>query len=248
MQAAPVMPRRLDLALARRVLLAAEPCARAAGDMKVEPARDLLGVEAALPALALTRAAQVRAAAVAALRSGADLLLAETVELDGTELAEGGFALAYNAAELACQAIDAVPGQGRRRFLLGVVRHADARQVAGLLAGGVDGLLVDEAPGIRAAVAAAQAETGVSVPVTTSAEIRLLPAEPANLGAALNRSARILVGRDVAALDAALRARSADGWRPAAPGVPPGRRPEEIQVPSSALAPTIGPSAAGTAA
>ncbi|WP_375596343.1 hypothetical protein ABWI00_08620 [Algihabitans albus] len=224
-----INPRRLEQAVALRVLLAADPCALAAKEAPDNAARDRLGLDDCIQALALTRAVQVRATAVAALEAGADVLLLDTPRLQDSDLADAGFALAYAAAELACQAIDAVAGAGRRRFLLGRVDAAETPQVAGLIAGGVDALIAEEPAALASVVAAAEAETGQRVPLLDGRRLALATLEASALPKALAQGARLVTGSDLAGLDAALRAAAADGWRPMAAGV----APEEVQTPSS---------------
>ncbi|WP_421710177.1 LEPR-XLL domain-containing protein [Algihabitans sp.] len=227
-------PRRLEQALEQRVLLAADPCALAAKQGRAEadlndPARDFLGVDGCVQALALTRALRVRAAAVASLEAGADLLIVEAPSLEDTDLEEAGFALAYGAAELCCQAIDSVPGRGRRRFLLGRVEGASAAQIAGFIAGGVDALIADDTKAVAQAAGAAQAETGQSLPLLDGRRFPLVELTPQRLPAALAAGARLITGVDPAGLDAALRRLAVDGLRPLVPGV----MQEEAQTPSS---------------
>ncbi|WP_119166012.1 hypothetical protein [Algihabitans albus] len=229
MATAAISPRRLEQALELRVLLAADPCALAAQQDATDPARDLLGLVDCTQALAVTRALRVRAAAVRALEAGVDLLLVETPRLRDTDLADAGFALSYAAADLACQAIDSVPGQGRRRFLLGRAEAATASQIAGLLAGGVDALIADDTASLAAAAAAAEAETGQRVPLLDGRRLPLVELAPKDLPRAVATGARLVVGLDPAGLDAALRRTAADGFRPSVPGVVQ----EEAQTPSS---------------
>ncbi len=234
MATAAINPRRLEQALDLRVLLAARPCRMAAAAQEPDRQRDLLGVAGCDEALALTQAARVRAAAAAALEAGADLLVIDAPRLAGTALEDGGFALAYAAAELACQAIDSAPGQGRRRFLLGRAEAAGAAQLAGLIAGGVDAVLAPPSQAAEAALAQARAETGQAVPLLDAGRLPLVETGADALSAALRRGARLVTGhdprgRDLAGLDAALRRAAPDGWRPAPRGV----AQEEVQTPSS---------------
>lgn len=227
-------PRRLEQALAQRVLLVSDPCALAAKQGTAEadlndPARDFLGVDDCVQALALTRALRVRAAAVAALEAGADLLIVEAPSLENTDLEEASFALAYGAAELCCQAIDSVPGRGRRRFLLGRVEGASAAQIGGFIAGGVDALLAADPATVSQAVAAAQAETGQVLPLLDGRQFPLVELTPQRVPSAIAAGARLIAGVDPAGLDAALRRMAADGLRPLVPGV----MQEEAQTPSS---------------
>lgn len=229
MALAAINPRRLEQAVELRVLLAADPCALVAKEAPDNAARDRLGLDDCTQALALTRAVQVRAAAVSALEAGADVLLLETPRLRDSDLADAGFALAYAAAELACQAIDAVAGMGRRRFLLGRIDAAETPQVAGLIAGGVDALIAQDSAALAAVVSAAEAETGQRIPLLDGQRLPLATLEASALPKALTQGTRLVTGADLSGLDAALRAAAADGWRPMAAGM----APEEMQTPSS---------------
>src|SRR5690625_4444656 len=74
------------------------------------------------------------------------------------EAAKEFFYLNYIAAQLACEAVDNVPGRGRRRFVLGLIRDngrpTAARemkktitsQVEALISGGVDGVALKVSP------------------------------------------------------------------------------------------------------
>ncbi len=114
--------------------------------------------------MCLTRARLVRQAHIAYLEAGADVIRTNTLEASPLSLRRRGlgqhaFYMNYSAAQIACEAVDSIPGRGRRRFVLGVVRDqgwteapkaleaAIATQVEGLLAGGVDGIALDLTPG-----------------------------------------------------------------------------------------------------
>ncbi len=152
--------RTLSEALDHRVLLCDGSLARQLRAHDLDPARDLLGVPDGIEALSLTRARLLRDLHIAYLEAGADVLRTNTLAaspltLARHDLGESAFCLNYSAAEIACQAVDTVPGQGRRRFVLGVVRDqgwdeapkviedAVSVQVEGLLAGGADGIALD---------------------------------------------------------------------------------------------------------
>lgn len=156
--------RTLPEALDWRVLLTDGATARQLRSSPIDTARDLYGAEGCLEVLNLTRAELVRRVHVAYLEAGADVirtnsLQASPLSLEPHGLAEEAFYINYAAAEIASQAVDGVPGRGRRRFVLGVVRDqgwdlapelidkAVATQVEGLLAGGVDGIALDLMPG-----------------------------------------------------------------------------------------------------
>jgi hypothetical protein len=122
--------------------------------------RDLFGAEGCVDVLNLTRAKLVRTLHEEQLRAGSDLIRTNTgraspLELRRFGLEEDAFAINYAAAQLAAAAVDTVPGEGRRRFVLGIVRdlgwdataleieEATAYQVSALLAGGTDGIAVE---------------------------------------------------------------------------------------------------------
>lgn len=197
-------------------LLALEPCRRAASVCVPAPERELFGSPQALCALAATRAAEVEAEAAAALKGDAEALLVETCTLEG-DLREAAFALAYAAADLARHAVV----QADHGAVVGLVRHADAAQIAGLLAGGVAALVVEAGVAAEREIAAAQAEAGTGRPVFAAAEV---DAQPGKAGAWR------LSGPGLAALRTAL-ARPGPR-RPAAVRVE-----EETQTPSSLAAP-----------
>lgn len=156
--------RTLIEAIDQRVLLTDGSLTRLLRRAQLNVERDLAGVEDCLELLNLTRAQLVRESHRAFLRAGADVIRTNSLQASPLTLARWGlgdqaFYLNYAAAELACEAVDSVPGRGRRRFVLGVVRdqgwdasprdleEAVAVQVEGLLAGGVDGVAIDMVPG-----------------------------------------------------------------------------------------------------
>ncbi|MHA1154003.1 MAG: homocysteine S-methyltransferase family protein [Alphaproteobacteria bacterium] len=152
--------RTLSEALDRRVLLCDGSLARQLRAHDLDEARDFLGVPDGIEALSLTRARLLRDLHIAYLEAGADVvrtntLAASPLSLRRFDLGESAFCINYSAAEIACEAVDFLPGQGRRRFVLGVVRDqgwdeapkaiedAVSVQVEGLLAGGADGIALD---------------------------------------------------------------------------------------------------------
>ncbi|MGO1120787.1 homocysteine S-methyltransferase family protein [Rhodovibrionaceae bacterium A322] len=156
--------RTLSDALNQRVLLTDGSLARQLRAQDVNVARDLFGVEDCLEVLNVTRSKLVREAHLAYLRAGADVIRTNALGASPLSLREKGleeqaFYLNFAAAQIACEAVDAVPGRGRRRFVLGVVRDfgwdvspkeletAVGLQVEGLLAGGVDAVALDLVPG-----------------------------------------------------------------------------------------------------
>ncbi len=152
--------RTLSEALDQRVLLCDGSLARQLRAHDLDQARDFLGVPEGIEALSLTRARLLRDLHRTYLEAGADVvrtntLAASPLTLARFDLGESAFCINYSAAEIACEAVDSVPGQGRRRFVLGVVRdqgwdeapkvieEAVSVQVEGLLAGGADGITLD---------------------------------------------------------------------------------------------------------
>lgn len=156
--------RNLSEALDQRVLLTDGSAVRQLRAHKLDLERDLYGAAEYISLLNLTRAPLVRAAHIGYLEAGADVIRTNTLEssplsLQRYGLGDEAFYINYSAAQIACEAVDSVPGQGRRRFVLGVVRdqgwdvapgiidQAVATQIEGLLAGGVDGIALDLTPG-----------------------------------------------------------------------------------------------------
>lgn len=156
--------RSLIEALEQRVLLTDGAGARRLRDEELDIERDLFGAEDLLPVLNLTRPDLVRQVHEAYLEAGADVIRTNSLQASPLTLAGSGFGgeafyLNFAAAEIATQAVDNVPGRGRRRFVLGVVRDdgwnaapseveaAVAVQVEGLLAGGSDAITLDVMPG-----------------------------------------------------------------------------------------------------
>lgn len=161
--------RTIDQALSQRILLADGSLARAVADPEsgneLDISRDLRGHPDLLCLLSLTRYDRVMATHRDYLLAGADVLRTNSLRASPLTLgpfgfAEDAFVLNYKAAEAAAEAIDSVPGDGRRRFVLGIVRDdgwdaapgaveaAVATQVEGLVAGGADALVLDVLPGI----------------------------------------------------------------------------------------------------
>ena len=156
--------RTLIEALEQRVLLTDGAAARRLRAEDLDPRRDFFGAEGVLPVLNLTRPELVRQVHEAYLEAGADVIRTNTLGASPLSLASHDFAgeaffLNHAAAEIAAQAVDSLPGRGRRRFVLGVVRDdgwdvapaeieaAVTIQVEGLLSGGVDGITLDILPG-----------------------------------------------------------------------------------------------------
>ena len=156
--------RTLVEALEQRVLLADGSVARYLHASKLNEVRDFHGTPRVLPILNLSRPEVVRRSHEAFIAAGADVVRTNSLGASPLSLAQFGFAdeafyLNHAAAELACAAVDNLPGKGRRRFVLGIVRDegwdvapaeieaAVAIQVEGLLSGGVDGVTLDIMPG-----------------------------------------------------------------------------------------------------
>lgn len=156
--------RSLSESLERRVLLGDGAPARQLRVQKLDLKRDFFGAEGCIDVLNLTRAGLVREAHIAYLDAGADVVRTNTLDASPLSLQRFGlgdeaFCINYSAAQIASEAVDSVPGRGRRRFVLGVVRdqgwdlaprileRAVATQAEGLLAGGVDGIALDLTPG-----------------------------------------------------------------------------------------------------
>lgn len=155
--------RTLIEALDQRCLLADGSLARQIDLKALDLTRDLFGAADCIEVLNITRADLVGDVHRAYLAAGADVIRTNTLgagalSLTPLGLGEEAFYLNYAAAEIACEAVDSVPGRGRRRFVLGVVRdqgweatplevaRAVEQQVQGLLAGGADGVVLDILP------------------------------------------------------------------------------------------------------
>ncbi len=150
-------------ALDQRTLLADGSLARQIDQSGLDLGRDFFGAEGCLEALNISRADLIRDLHKAYLESGADVVRTNTLAAGHLSLAPLGFGdetfyINYAAAEIACEAVDSLPGHGRRRFVLGVVRdhgwEATPMEVArsvelqtqGLLAGGADAIVLDILP------------------------------------------------------------------------------------------------------
>ena len=204
--------RMLSEALGRRLLLADAPIESQLRQVVVDTDRDLFGAEGCVAVLSLTRARLVRDLHKQQLTAGADLIRANSadaspLELRSHGLEEDAFAINYAAAELAAAAVDAVPGEGRRRFAIGVLRDggwdasaeeleaASALQASALLAGGVDGLAIAAAPDSCRAPALLRGAERARTEAESAAPIFLLV--PAEGRAAIVRSHRLIRYRQV---------------------------------------------------
>ncbi len=151
-------------ALDQRTLLADGSLARQIDQQALDLKRDLFGADGSLEVLNISRADLIRNLHKAYLVKGADVVRTNSLAAGYLSLAPLGFGdetfyINYAAAEIACEAVDSLPGRGRRRFVLGVVRdhgwEATPMEVAksvevqtqGLLAGGADGIVLDILPG-----------------------------------------------------------------------------------------------------
>lgn len=159
------MMRTIRDALNQRVLLGDGAITRSLRVPGLDLNRDFFGAEDMVEVLNLTRRSMVRDIHIAFLQSGADIIRTNSLNASPLTLAANGlgdeaFIINYTAAEIAVEAVDSVPGKGRRRFVLGVVRDAgwDVApgeiekavdiQAQGLIAGGVDGIILDVLPGV----------------------------------------------------------------------------------------------------
>jgi len=157
--------RTIRESLVHRINLADGSVARSLRGADVDPTRDFFGQKDLYEALNLSRLDLVRSAHKAFLEAGADIIRTNTLRANPLSLAAHGmaeeaFILNYQAAQAAAEAVDSVPGRGRRRYVLGLVRDdgwdespgaveaAVDAQVQGLIAGGVDGVLLDVLPGV----------------------------------------------------------------------------------------------------
>ena len=219
--------RTLAEALQSHVLLADAAIEDRLRALPVDPARDLFGAEGCLCVLSLTRARRVRELHEEQLCAGADVIRTNTaaaspLELRRFGLAEDAFAINYAAAELAVAAVDAVPGEGRRRFVLGVLRdlgweaspheleEAAAIQTAALIAGGADGIGIEgadgtcRAPALLRGALKAKAEAKSAVAILLIQNGRSLPESARKLADGVIRH-RVVGVEDAAGYADALR-------------------------------------------
>jgi 5-methyltetrahydrofolate--homocysteine methyltransferase len=205
---------RFLAALSERVLLADGAMGTQVQARHLDVEKDFLGCENCTEILNRSRPDLVREIHMAYLEAGADAV--ETNSFGGSPITLGEFnlqdeALALNkrAAELAREAIEAFKGDGRERFVLGSVgpgtklpslgqveyqrlEDALALQCAGLVAGGVDAILVETCQDLLQLKAAvngakrARAEAGAAaLPILTNVTIET--------------TGTLLVGADIAA-------------------------------------------------
>ncbi|HEV2549154.1 MAG TPA: methionine synthase [Stellaceae bacterium] len=216
------MPHLLDL-LADRVLLCDGAMGTQMQARHLHAEHDYHGHENCTDILVETRPDLVRSIHLGYLRAGADLTKtnsfgASPVTLGEFGIAEKAFAINKRSAELAREAIDDVKGDGRDRFVLGSLGpgtrlpslgHIDYQaledaltvQCRGLVAGGVDAILIETcqdplqikaaANGAKRARAEAKLETPIFVQVTVETTGTLL------VGADIAAAATIIDALDV---------------------------------------------------
>lgn len=159
--------RTITDALTHRVLLTDGSITRELKlpELNLDADRDFFGAGECPEVLNLTRYDKIVTVHKAFLKAGADIVRTNSLRANPLTLAaygmeEEAFIINFKAAEAATEAVDSVPGEGRRRFVLGVIRDdgwdlspgqieaAVATQAEGLIAGGADGLLLDVLPGV----------------------------------------------------------------------------------------------------
>ena len=159
--------RTITEALTHRVLLTDGSISRELKlpEMNLDAARDFFGATDCAEALNLTRYDKIVAVHKAFLQAGADIVRTNSLRANPLTLRDHGledeaFIINFKAAEAAAEAVDSVPGRGRRRFVLGTIRDdgwdaapgeveaAVSIQAEGLIAGGVDGIVLDVLPGV----------------------------------------------------------------------------------------------------
>jgi 5-methyltetrahydrofolate--homocysteine methyltransferase len=216
------MPHLLDL-LADRVLLSDGAMGTQMQARHLHVEHDYGGHENCTDILVETRPDLVRSIHLGYLRAGADLTKtnsfgASPVTLGEFGIAEKAFAVNKRSAELAREAIEEVKGDGRDRFVLGSLGpgtrlpslgHIDYQtledaltvQCRGLIAGGVDAILIETCQdplqikaavnGAKRARAEAKLETPIFVQVTVETTGTLL------VGADIAAAATIIDALDV---------------------------------------------------
>jgi len=193
-----------------------------AANLDVE--RDFWGKENCTDILTRSRPDLVRAIHASYLEAGADLVITNTfggspVTLGEFDLADEAFALNKEAVHLAREAVERFAGDGRPRFVLGDVGpgtklpslgHIDydrleaalGLQCDGLIAGGVDAILIETCQDplqIKAAVngaKAARAKAGIEVPIFVQVTVET--------------TGTLLVGAEIAAAATAVQALGID--------------------------------------
>ena len=217
------MPGLIEL-LQDRVLLADGATGSHFQQMDLQVERDYQGAENCTEILNQTQPDAVRSLHESYLAAGADILLTNSfggsaVTLGEFGLAERAFDLNRRAGELACEAVEDFAGDGRTRFVLGSVGPgtklpsldqigydgllAGLRvQADGLIAGGVDGVLIETVQDLlqlKAAVNAARdamAAAGRELPIFCQVTVET--------------TGTLLIGADIAAAATALKAMGID--------------------------------------
>jgi hypothetical protein len=218
-------------------------------ELDLDAERDFFGAAECPEVLNLTRYSKVVDVHKAFLKAGADIvrtnsLRANPLTLRAYGLEDEAFMINFKAAEAAAEAVDSVPGEGRRRFVMGVEAAASI-QVEGLIAGGADGILLDVLPGVgriqamlegankareklnsRIAILLQRIEGGPRFgPRTVDSADGIVQFRPGDarraawLDSALRDGTVNLIGggslpQHTAALDTLLRDRAEDGFRP----------------------------------
>ena len=206
--------------LQERVLLADGATGSRVQAMDLDLERDFEGCENCTEVLNRTRPDIVRELHLGYLAAGADIVQTNTfggspITLDEFGLADEAFDLNRRAAEIARQAVAEFAGDGRPRYVLGAIGpgtrlpslgHIDydglesalATQAEGLVAGGVDGLLIETCQDplqIKAAVNGAKLALergGAALPILVQVTVETTGA--------------LLVGTDIAAAATVVRA------------------------------------------
>jgi len=151
--------------LAERVLLCDGAMGTEVQARALDVERDFHGHENITDILCETRPDVVRDIHLAHLRAGADAIETNSfggsrITLGESGIADHAFALNRRAAEIAREAIETLRGDGRSRFVIGAVgpgtrlpslghvayqplEDALAEQCGGLIAGGVDAILIE---------------------------------------------------------------------------------------------------------
>ena len=175
-------------ALNSRVLLTDGDIAPVLAKLNVDIDRATFGHADCLAALNISRPDVITEIHKSYLEAGADVIRTNTAQaspdvLEKHGMKEEAFVINHLAAEAACQAVDALAGGDRRRFVIGVADQSSAQggdnelrndayiQIQGLVSGGVDALCfnpVSELEKARAQLASARhalIELGSSVPL-----------------------------------------------------------------------------------
>ncbi|MSO71817.1 MAG: methionine synthase [Alphaproteobacteria bacterium] len=207
-------------ALRERVLLCDGGTGSRVQEMSLDVARDYWGKENCTDVLNLSRPDIVREIHRGYLAAGADMV--ETNSFGGSPVTLGEFDLAgearqvnLRAAELAREAVDAFKSDGRQRYVLGSIGpgtklptlgHLDydrleaafAVQAGGLVAGGVDAILIETAQDLLQVKAAVNGSKLAFV-----AEKR---AVPIMVQVTVEATGTLLIGSDIAAAATVIRA------------------------------------------